>query len=68
MVGEHDLDRLAEHGAAGILDGHARGDDRARAAQIGIEAGLVIEHANPDDIVGDLRARNGRAETHDCQG
>jgi hypothetical protein len=67
MVGEHDLDRLAKHGAAGIFDGHTRGNDRARAAEIGIEAGLVIEDANPDDIVGDLRVRSGRAETNDCQ-
>jgi hypothetical protein len=63
MVGEHDLDRLAEHGAASILDGHAGGNDRAWTAQIGIEAGLIIEDADPDDIVGDLRVCNGRAET-----
>ena len=62
MVGEHDLDRLAEHGAAGILDRHARGNDRARAAEIGIEAGLIVEDADPDDVVGDLRARGGRAK------
>ena len=61
MIGEHDLDRLAEHRAAGILDRHARGDHRARAAQIGIETGLIVEHADPDDIVGDLRVRGGYA-------
>src|SRR6202165_5296930 len=32
VVGEHDLDWLAEHRAPGILDRHARSDDRAWAA------------------------------------
>ena len=33
------------------------------AAQIGIEAGLVVEHANSDDIVGNLRVGNWRSKT-----
>ncbi len=61
MIGEYDLDRLAEHRAAGILDRHPRGRDRAGAAEIGIEAGLIVENADPDDIVGDLRACAGQA-------
>ena len=65
MVGKHDLDRLAEHGAAGILDRHARGDDRAGTAEIGIEPGLVVENAYSDDIVGDLRAGGRGPQTDD---
>jgi hypothetical protein len=65
MVGEHDLDGLAEHHTAGILDGHAGGEHRAGPAEIRIEAGLVVENANSDDIIGDLRLRHGRARTDD---
>ena len=61
VIGEHDLDRLAEHRTAGILDRHAGGYDRTRSAQISIETGLIIEHADPDDVVGDLRMRDSRA-------
>src|ERR1700689_3060667 len=56
MVGEYDIDGLAQHGSARILDGHSGRDDRAHAAQIGIEAGLIVENPDPDDIVGYLRA------------
>jgi len=69
MVGDHDIDRLAEHGAAGILDRHARGNDRAGAAQVGIEARLIVENADANDAVGYLcvrRAapvRSGRQQT-----
>ena len=65
VIGEHDLDRLAEHRTAGILDRHARGNDRTRTAQIGIEAGLIVEHADPDDVVGDLRARRAAIDAGD---
>jgi hypothetical protein len=67
MVSENDLDGLAQHRAAGVLDSHARGHDRALAAEIGIEAGLVVEHANPDDIVGNLRLGRGYAKTGGCK-
>ncbi len=59
MIGEYDLDGLAEHGAAGILDRHFCGNHRTGAAQIGIQTGLVVENADPDDIVGDLRVDRG---------
>jgi hypothetical protein len=65
MVGEHDLDRLAEHHAARILDGHAGRNHRALATEIGIETGLVVENADPDDIVGDLRADCGCVKASD---
>ena len=58
MIGVHDLDGLAEHAAPGILHRHARGHHRARTAQIGVEPRLIVEHADLDDIVGDLRARS----------
>ena len=66
MVGEHDLDRLAKHRAAGILDRHARGNDRAGTAEIGIEARLIVEE-NPysDFVVGDLRAGGSARQTDD---
>jgi hypothetical protein len=67
VVGEHDLDGLAESRAAGILYRHARGNHRARTTQIGIEAGLIVEHANFNDPIGDLRACRRRTEIHDCQ-
>jgi hypothetical protein len=55
MIGEYNLDRLAEHRTASVLDRHACGRDRTRAAEIGIETGLIIENADPDDVVGNLR-------------
>ena len=38
VVGEYHFDRLAEHGAAGVGDGHTRRDDGTRAAEIGVES------------------------------
>jgi hypothetical protein len=59
MIGEHDLDRFAEHGAAEILGRHFRRHHRTRPAEIGIEAGLIVEHADLHDAVRDLRACGG---------
>ena len=71
VIGNDDLDRLAEHRAANIFDRHARGDDRARAAQVGVEAGLVVEHADADDVVRDLaacaRSADGRCRKNSGQ-
>ena len=66
MIGNGDLDRLAKYGAAGILDRHACGDRRAWASQVGIEARLIVEHADFDDVVGDLTARARHAA--ECTG
>ena len=60
MVGADDLDLLAVHRAAEIGDRHLRRLDRARAAEIGIEAGHVGEHADLDRIAGDLRLSRRR--------
>src|ERR1700680_1221289 len=68
VVGEHDLDWLAQHRAPGILDRHARSDDRAWAAQVSVEAGLIIEDANSDDTVGDLRACSRSEDAGGCKG
>ncbi len=65
MIARHNLDRLAEHGAAEILHGHPGRDHRARTAQIGVEPGLIVEHANLDDIVGNLRTRPVRRQPRD---
>ena len=54
VIGEHQLDRLAEHLAAHLLDREARGRDGALAGQVGIDARQVVEHADLDDVVTDL--------------
>ena len=63
MVGGHDLDRLAEHHPASVLDRHARGDHRAGTAEVGIEAGLIVEDADANDAVGYLRLRGAAASS-----
>ena len=70
MIGGDHLDRLAEHGAAEILDRHQRGFIRPGPAKIGINAGLVIQNTDLDDLVGDLRlSRQGRGDRrHDRNG
>ncbi len=64
VIRKHDFDRLAQHRAACVFRRHPRRGDRARATEIGIETGLVVEHADPDDIVGDLRACARQVEEH----
>src|SRR5206468_7908422 len=63
MVGENDLDGLAQHRASNIIDGHSRRYDRALAAQIRVKSRLVVKHANPDNIAGNLRVRTRRFKT-----
>ena len=57
VVGRDDLDLEAALLDAGILDRHLRGGDRARAGEVGVEARHVGQHADLDDVVGDLRLR-----------
>src|SRR5208282_528560 len=68
VIGEYDTDRLAEHCAASVLCRHSRGDDRTWAAQVGVEAGLVVKHANPDDIIRYLTACARGANDRGCKG
>ena len=68
VVGEYHLDRLAEHCTASVRDGHSCGDHRARTAQIGVEARLVIEDADFYDVVGYLTACPGTANDRSCKG
>jgi hypothetical protein len=68
VIGEYDLDRLAEHGAANVLDRHSCGDDRTWAAQVSVEAGLVVEHANSDDIIRYLTTCPSGAKGRGCKG
>ena len=69
VVGDDDVDRLAEYRSAGILNRHPRGDDRAGAAEVGIEARLIVENTDANDAVGYLRVRgaapdrSGRQQT-----
>jgi hypothetical protein len=60
MIREDDLDRFSQHRTARVLCRHAGGGDRTRTTEIGIETGLVVEHADLDDVVGNLRACAGR--------
>ena len=46
MVCGHQLDRLAQHQAADILDRHARSGHRARAGDAGVRAALVVQDAD----------------------
>jgi hypothetical protein len=50
VIGANQLDLLAVHGAAEIGDRHSRRLDRPRAADIGVKARHVSEHADLDDI------------------
>ena len=56
MVRHQDVDRLAEHFATGIVDRHAGRDHRALAAEIGVDVRLIIEDADPYDVIRNLRA------------
>ena len=57
VVGGDHLDRLALHLAAVVGDRHLDRGQRALAGRVGIEARHVGEHADLDDVVGNLRAR-----------
>ena len=53
VVGRDDLDLQALVGRLEILDRHARGDHRALAGDVGIEAGAVVHHADLEvDLLG----------------
>ena len=54
MVRDQDVDRLAEHLPADVLDRHPRSDDRAGAAEVGVDVRLIVEDADPNDVVGYL--------------
>ena len=58
MVGDKELDRLAQYGTAEILDRHSRHFGVARSGEVGIGAGLVVEDADPKGFVG-MRGRGG---------
>ena len=59
VIGGDDLDRLALYLAAVIGDRHLHRGKRALAGRIGIEAGHIRQHADLDDVVGNLRVRRG---------
>jgi hypothetical protein len=61
MVGSDDLDLLAEHLAAEILDRHMSGFDRILAAIVGVDAGLVVENADLDALRGRRRSQQQTA-------
>ncbi|MNR15886.1 hypothetical protein D3C85_1324450 [compost metagenome] len=50
VVRADDLDGLAGHLAAKVLDGHAHGHFGAQAAQVRVNAGTVVGYAQPHDV------------------
>ena len=62
VVGRDDLDLVAALLDAGVLDGHLRRGDRARAGEVGVEARHVGQHADLDHVVGNLRLRGAGGE------
>jgi hypothetical protein len=60
MVGSENLDAEAVRIRLEVFDGHARGLDRTGPRDVGVEAGLVVQHA---DTKGRQRIglRNGQA-------
>ena len=62
VIGGDDVDGLAGGLAAIILHGHLRGDDRADALIGRKHARLVVEHADPDAILGISGADEHAAE------
>jgi hypothetical protein len=46
VIGGHEVDLLAKHAAARILNRHFRRFDRPFAAKIGIGSGLIVENAD----------------------
>src|SRR5207302_5033991 len=59
VIGRDQVDLPALGEKAGILDRHLRGDGRAGAANISVEAGLVAETSHLDDFVERLRKSAG---------
>ena len=67
VIGADQLDLLAEHAAAEILDRHLRRLNRPFAAEIGVDAGLIVEDADLDALRRRRRARDQGA-CHDGGG
>src|SRR3546814_17265223 len=66
VVGEDNLDPLAVDRAAHLLRGEPHRGDLPLSGDVGIEAGLVVHHADPDHVAGYLcrdgcRARGERS-------
>jgi hypothetical protein len=57
VISVDQLDLLAKHAAAKIVNRHFRGFDRPLAAKIGIDPGLIVEDADLDALRRRRRAR-----------
>ena len=66
VIGREDLDLHALFRGTEILDRHARGDHRALPREVGVEARLVVQHADPDHAVGHLGVSRAGGESHRC--
>ena len=65
VIGVDDLDLDVLAAAVEILRGHPRRFHRAHAVGVLEDAGDIVEHADPDDVAGNLRARRAPDATHD---
>ena len=65
MVAGDDLDRCAKNLAAKVIDGHLRGEHTALAGDIGVKTRHIVEHAELDDSVRDLRPGRSTAKNAD---
>ena len=61
VIGGDQLDLLAEHAAAEILDRHFRRFDRPLAAIVGVDPGLIVQNADLDALRRRRRAREQAA-------
>jgi len=68
VIGADDFDLHALGGRVEVLDRLARGPERTRTGDVGIQTRHVIEHADLDDTVGVLGMRNrGGAHQGECR-
>ena len=69
VIGADQLDLLAEHAAAEILNRHFRGFDRPLAAKVGVDPGLIVQNADLDALRRRRRAHEqavcGEGRGHD---
>ena len=63
VIGGEDLDLHPLGGGAKILDRFARDPDRGGTRDIGIEARLIVEHADPDRPAAIFRLDGARARS-----
>jgi hypothetical protein len=51
VVRSYNVDRFAQHFAAGVFDSHTRRNDVPRTAKVGVHPGKISEHTNPHQVI-----------------